>query len=667
MKDQTSPVFGRDNFPNIFKPGRIGAFQLNNRVKYAACSVSNYNSYDGFVSDRELARDEVIAQTGAAVLTNQGAYPDPAGEGKVYPRQLAIYDDRYISGMSRISRLWRRTARPGTMFLAQILHGGRYGGFDLDYCMQPSETPQKVKKFKAPRQMTRDDIQRCIEDHARAAKRLVASGFDGVEVTCFTGYLLANFNSKYTNKRTDEYGGSVENRARFMVELVQAIRGEIGDKLVVGVRLSGTEQLPGGNTDEECVEFMRIAESVGVDYISVVIAWHESDNGALGRHLPPDHWLYLLENIRRNVKGPLCYGPQLRDPFIAEKTLGEGLIDYWELCRPFLCDPDLLNKTAQGRPEDIKPCIGDLMCISKFVQGQPYLCTCNPRLGHEKDPEYNPLPVFRRKKVMVVGGGPAGIEAALMAHRRGHEVALFEKSDRLGGQLLSAGGDPKGGYQYLNLADWYCDQVEKAGFDVFLNTEASGEEIFWKYWPYLPDVVILAAGARIRRPDIPGIEGDNVYSAFDVLRGLVKPVGEKIAIIGGGKVGNPLALKLHEQGGRVTIVERNRKIHWDLAASYKFRNVAWLLEAAEERNELEVLTSASPLEITETGVRIALADGDERWIEADNVILAEREAEQGLVDLLTINADELVIVGDSVRPRFLYTAIHEGYKAGCRV
>jgi 2,4-dienoyl-CoA reductase (NADPH2) len=667
MIDSSQSVYGRDNFPNLFKPGLIGRFQLNNRVKYAACSVSNYNSYDGFVSPRELSRDEVIAQTGAAVLTNQGAYPDAVGEGKVYPRQLAIYDDRYISSMKQISTLWRKTARPGTLFLSQILHGGRYGGFDLDYCMQPSEVPQKIKKFKSPRQMTKDDIQRCIEDHAQAARRLVEAGFDGVEVTCFTGYLLANFNSKYTNQRTDEYGGSVENRARFMAELVQAIRKEIGDHLVVGVRLSGTEQLPGGNTDEECVEFMKIAESVGVDYISVVIAWHESDNGALGRHLPPDHWLYLLENIRQNVKGPLCYGPQLRDPFIAEKTLGEGLIDFWELCRPFLCDPDLLNKAARGHPEEIKPCIGDLMCISKFVQGQPYLCTCNPRLGHEADPEYNPLPIVRRKKVMVIGGGPAGIETALQLHRRGHDVAIFEKSDRLGGQLLSAGGDPKGGYQYLNLVDWYEDQVEKAGIDVHLNTNVTAETIFWRYWPYMPDVVVLAAGARIQVPDIPGAIGENVFNALDVLRNNVTPPGDRIVIIGGGKVGNPLALKLHELGKKVVIVEKNRRVHWDLAASYKFRNVAWLLEAAQERNELEMITSTVPLEISSHGVRVKGETGEERWIEVDSVILAVREANQDLLDMLTINADEQVIVGDAVRPRFLYTAIHEGYKAGCRI
>ena len=307
------------------------------------------------------------------------------------------------------------------------------------------------------------------------------------------------------------------------------------------------------------------------------------------------------------------------------------------------------------------------MCISKFVQGQPYLCTCNPRLGHEADPEYNPLPVARRKKVMVIGGGPAGIETALQLERRGHDVAIFEKSDRLGGQLLSAVGDPKGGYQYLNLVDWYEDQVEKAGIDVHLNTEVTAETIFWRYWPYLPDVVVLAAGARIQVPDIPGATGDNVYNALEVLRGNVTPPGDRVVIIGGGKVGNPLALKLHEQGKKVAIVEKNRRVHWDLAASYKFRNVAWLLEAAKERNELEMITSSVPLEITSHGVRVRGETGEERWIEADSVILAVREANQDLMDMLTMNADEMVIVGDAVRPRFLYTAIHEGYKAGCRI
>jgi 2,4-dienoyl-CoA reductase (NADPH2) len=656
-----SNAYGRQAFPNIFREGRLGKFKTNNRCKYAACSVSNYNTWDGFVTERELHRDEVIAETNAAILTNQGAYPDESGEGRIYPKQLAIYDDRFVPGMRQIADLWRRTAPRRTVLLSQILHGGRYGGYALDYCWQPSNVPQKIAHFgKPPRAMTKDDIAKCIEDHASAARRLVAAGFDGVEITAFTGYILANFNSKFTNRRTDEYGGSIENRGRFMVELLQALRKAIGDHLIVGVRLNSTEQLPEGNSDEECIEFMKMARDAGVDYISNVIAWHESDNGALGRHLPPDYWMNLLEPIRRKVdKVALCFGPQLRDPFIAEKALAEGVIDYWELCRPFLADPDLLNKAAKNDAAAIKPCIGDLMCISKFMQAQPYLCTCNPSLGHEKDQEYVPAPVVLKKRVMVIGGGPGGIEAALQAHKRGHEVAIFEKSDKLGGQLLSAGRDMYGGYNYLNLLDWYEDQIRREGFDVYLESEVTPQLIR----NFEPDAVVLATGSMIESPDIPGIGRTNVVDAFDVLQDKTQIAGSQVAIIGGGKVGCPVAFKLTSTGKHVTMIERNKQITFDVPASYKWRYTLW----SRERDNMYVYTQAVPLEITDEGVLIRKRDGEKALVKAETVVLAYRRSVQDLIDYLDMNVDELIVVGDAIRPRYLYTAIHEGYKAGNRV
>lgn len=657
---QNANVYGQQAFPNIFREGKLGKFTTNNRCKYAACSVSNYNTYSGFVTERELHRDKVIAETGAAILTNQGAYPDLTGEGRIYPRQLAICDDRFIPGMRQITDMWRQTAPANTVLLAQVLHGGRYGGYELDYCWQPSAVPQKIMHFgKPPREMTKEDIAQCIEDHANAAKRCITAGFDGVEITAFTGYLLANFNSTFTNKRTDEYGGALENRGRFMVELLQGLRKAVGDHLIVGVRLNGTEQLPGGNTDEECVEFMKMAQDAGVDYISVVIAWHESDEGALGRHLPPDHWLYLLENIKQKVTIPIAYGPQLRDPFIAEKTLAQGLTDFWELCRPFLADPDLLNKTARNDAEAIKPCIGDLMCISKFMQAQPYLCTCNPALGHEQDQEYVPAPVVIKKKAMVIGGGPGGIEAALQAHKRGQEVAIFEKNDALGGQLLSAGCDMYGGYNYLNLVDWYEEQLRRAGINVYLNTDVTPKVIR----KYNPDVVILATGAKIEVPNIPGASNANVYSAFDVLQNNVEIQGSRVAIIGAGKVGCPIGFRLSSAGKEVTLIERNRQIGWDVPASYKWRYTLWF----RERNNLIAYTEAKPIEITDEGVKILKADGEEVLVRADAVVLAYRQSVQDLIDYLDMNVDEVVIVGDAVKPRYIYTAIHEGYKAGNKI
>jgi 2,4-dienoyl-CoA reductase (NADPH2) len=428
---------GKERFPNIFKPDKVGRFTTPNRIKYAACSVSNYNSPQGFIMERELYRDEGIGKSGAGMLTNQGAYPDPKGEGKAYWRQVALYDERFIPGYRRFAELWRRD-NPEALIIQQILHAGRYGGFDLDYSLMPSNVPQKTPHLgHPPKEMTVKDIERVIAEHARAAQFAIQAGFDGIEITSFQGYLLANFNSRYTNRRTDKYGGSLEKRTQFMVELIQAIRKVIGPGLILGTRLPGTELLGDeGNTDEECLEIARIAEQAGVDYISVTVGWHESPEGALGRMYKSDQWLYICEDWKKALKAPLMFGIELQDPFVAEKTLAEGLIDYWELCRPMLADPDRLHKIARNDLKAIRPCIGlDLMCLAKGLLNQPYVCTVNPILGHEGEEEFKSRPANRKKSVMIIGGGPSGIETALAAAGKGHAVSIYEQKDRLGGQL----------------------------------------------------------------------------------------------------------------------------------------------------------------------------------------------------------------------------------------
>ena len=249
---------GIGKFPHIFEEIKVGSLTCHNRVKYAACSVSNFNNRDGSLTDREYARMEVISRTGAGMITNQGAYPDPDGAGKAYYRQLSLADDRYIPGFRRIADLLHGA---GAIAIQQILHCGRYGGVDSTHCLQPSEVPQTLRHFRPPRQMSRDDIRRCIREHCEAGRRSMEAGFDGVELTAFMGYLLANFLSPFTNRRTDEYGGSLENRGRFMVEVLTDLRETIGkDKLLV-IRLNGDELMDelGGNSRADCIEFMKMA------------------------------------------------------------------------------------------------------------------------------------------------------------------------------------------------------------------------------------------------------------------------------------------------------------------------------------------------------------------------------------------------------------------------
>ncbi len=427
---------GVAKLPHLFQPGRFGRLEIKNRIKYGACCVSNYNTRDGFITEREIARMRVIARTGCGIITNQGAYPDPLGEGKAYFRQLAIFDDKFLPQFERIAA---DIKAQGAMPIQQILHAGRYGGIDLGYCIQPSDVPQTLPHFRPPKVMTKDEIRDCVRQHADAAQRAIRAGFDGTEVTSFMGYLLANFNSRFTNQRTDEYGGSIANRGRFMRELIDGIKQATPDHPLV-VRLNGAELMDrwGGNTEDECFELMQQAVDVGVDMISVTVGWQEAPESSIGRDIPPGYWNYLSARAKKMFPNTLItFGNRLPDPRMADECLRDGVFDYWEVCRPLLADPDLIHKAAEGRLDEVRPCIGSLNCLSRLFRDLPYTCTMNPALGHEVEPEYQVTPAAVKKKVMVIGAGPAGMECAITAARRGHEVTVFDKADRIGGNLYA--------------------------------------------------------------------------------------------------------------------------------------------------------------------------------------------------------------------------------------
>ncbi|MFC1588211.1 FAD-dependent oxidoreductase [Planctomycetota bacterium] len=462
---------GLSKFPNLFKPRKIGKYTSPNSVKYAACSVSNFNNLDGSITEREMARMQTICDTGSGIITNQGAYPDPDGMGKAYFRQISISDDKYLPGFERIAQMIHDA---GALAIQQILHAGRYGGIHSDHCLQPSTVKQTLPHFRPPHKMTTEQIKECVQDHVLAAKRSIKAGFDGIEITAFMGYLLATFLSPYTNSRDDEYGGSFEKRGRFMVDLIKRIKDEIGDH-TFWIRLNATELMDdrGGNTEEQCLAYMKMAAEAGVDGISVVIGWHESTQGALGRDLPTDKWLYLAENIKKELDIPLAFGPRFGNPFLAEKAMAAGSIDFWEVCRPFLADPELLIKVKEDRADEIKPCIGGLMCLSRMFRNLPYVCSMNPILGHEYEPEYQLTATKHPKKVFVVGAGPAGMEAAVTAAKKGHKVTLLDKSDCLGGQLNAAATEIAGGQVFNKLINYYKIQLEKYKIDIQLNCNTS--------------------------------------------------------------------------------------------------------------------------------------------------------------------------------------------------
>ena len=459
---------GEAKLKHLFQPGRIGRFETANRIKYGACCVSNYNTRDGFITARELARMKVIARTGCGMITNQGAYPDPLGEGKAYFRQVAIYDDKFLPQFEQIAR---DIHDAGAIAIQQILHAGRYGGIDLGYCVQPSVVPQTLPHFRPPREMSKEQIAQCVRQHAEAAQRSIRAGFDGTEITSFMGYLLASFNSRFTNRRTDEYGGSIENRGRFMRELIDAIKQATPEHPLV-VRLNGAELMDrwGGNTEDECFELMRQAVDCGVDMLSVTVGWQEAPESSIGRDVPPGYWNYLSERTKKMFPDTLVtFGNRLPDPRMADACIRDGVFDFWEVCRPLLADPELVHKAAEDRLDEVRQCIGSLNCLSRLFRDLPYTCTMNPALGHEVEPEYHVRPAAVKKKVMVIGAGPAGMECAITAVKRGHEVTVFDKADRIGGSLLAyANNDLARPDDLLSVVRHYEVMAGKLGIELRL-------------------------------------------------------------------------------------------------------------------------------------------------------------------------------------------------------
>ncbi len=509
---------GEAKLKDLFKPGKVGKFEVKNRIKYGACCVSNYNGRDGTITPRELARVRVIAGTGCGLITNQGAYPDPWGEGKAYFRQVAIHDDKFLPQFEMIARYIHDA---GAMAMQQILHAGRYGGIDLGYCIQPSVVPQTLPHFRPPREMTKEQIAVTVKQHADAAQRAIRAGFDATEITSFMGYLLANFNSRFTNQRTDEYGGSVQNRGRFMRELIDAIKQATPDN-PLSVRLNGAELMDkwGGNTQDESFELMQQAVDCGVDMISVTVGWQEAPESSFGRDVEPGYWNFLSEKAKKMFPNVLvAFGNRLPDPAMADQCVRDNIFDYWEVCRPLLADPEMIHKAAEDRMEEVRPCIGSLNCLSRLFRDLPYTCTMNPMLGHEVEPEYHVTEATEKKRVMVIGAGPAGMEAAITARRRGHSVTVFDKADKIGGNLSAyAANDLARPADLQSVIDYYGVMAKKLGVEVRLNTEANAK--FMRSILHEYDACIVAAGARTDLDSFKYMPGsETLIDALEVAHG----------------------------------------------------------------------------------------------------------------------------------------------------
>jgi 2,4-dienoyl-CoA reductase (NADPH2) len=519
--------------------------------------------------------------------------------------------------------------------------------------------PQRLRVFKPVLEMSKDEIKRCVKEHAEATRRGIEAGFDVVEISGIVGYLISNFISSYTNRRSDEYGGDIRGRMKFVVEIIQACKEVCGSEIPLGIRLCSEELLDDvrGNTPEESMQSYQIAEEAGVDYISVTAGWQESIVPVISRDVPMGSWIHLAKRAKEHVKVPVQMAYRLFRPDLPNRAIGAGELDVWEMCRSMIADPLMPKKVLEGREEEIRHCVACNLCLARLFRDAPMTCYINPLCAHEHDERFHPQPAEESKEVMIVGAGPAGLECAYVAAQRGHEVHVYDKRDEPGGTLHEAGRAPYGDEELLTCRDYQVTQCKKAGVEFHLGTEVTAELIEEE----APDSVVLATGPVYSVGQGKGFERDNVANVLDVLSGKVE-VGDKVVVWGNRKPGIGVALYLSKQGKQVTIVGREKSAGFDINPSFKWRYLIYL-----RQNRVMAYNDCDIEEIDDGGVLVRTYDGYRFPVACDTVVVTEREANNALKDAVTGEGIELFVIGDALLPRNLSSAVHDGYRIGLRI
>ncbi len=634
----------------LWEPFRIGRMELKNRVVMPPM-VTRYASDDGFVTERTKSYYEARARGGAGLIIVEATFVHR--RGRAFANQLGIGDDKYISGMSElVDVVHKHGARIGM----QLHHGGREGKSALNGLQPLAPSPLPGLAGEMPKEMTVEEIAETVAYFADAAVRAQTAGFDGVELHGAHGYLIDQFLSPTSNKRKDEYGGSLPNRARFLLEIIADLKEAVGDDYPVWCRIDGKEYGVEGITLKDAQQTARMVEEAGLAAIHVSSWGPESPINRTTPTFVPVVIEDLAEGIKEAVSIPVIAVGRIT-PEDAERLLKEGKADLIAIGKGMLADPEWTNKVAAGRTDDIKPCIICNGCRDDIrnpdIAG--IRCSVNAALGREKESEI--VPAAKPKKILVVGGGPAGMEAASVAALRGHQVTLWEKESRLGGQLVQAAIPPHKDriaplYKYLET------RLQKLGVKVELGKEANATAVA----EFNPDAVVVATGVKPFLPDIPGLDKAQVVQAGDVLEGKVK-VGDKVAIIGGELVGCETAEFLADQGKHVTVMRRGA----EMATSVGPSNRAFFLSRLLDKG-VTMLREVKYDGISPEGVIITTRDGEERTIEADTIVLAAGSVpDTALYDAIKDKISEVYHIGDCVEPRTILVAISEGFQTGQKI
>ena len=649
-----------DTYSQLFKPLDLGFTQLKNRVLMGSMHTGLEEAKNGH--DRMAAYFKARALGGVGLMVTGGVAPNLAGRTSPFASQLSfpwqVKHHRIVTDAVHQVE--------GAKICMQILHTGRYGYHP--FCVAPSRIKSPITPFK-PWALTTLGIKKTIYDFANCARLAQKAGYDGVEIMGSEGYLINQFIAPRTNKRTDKYGGEFNNRIRLALDIVKAVRKKTGENFIIIFRLSMLDLVEGGSTWEEVVALAKELEKTGVTIINTGIGWHEARIPTIATMVPRAAFSWVTEKLKGEVSLPLITTNRINTPNVANQIIASGQADMVSMARPFLADPDFMNKAQAGRDDQINTCIScNQACLDHVFKQKIATCLVNPKACHETD--FKTPVTTQAKKIAVVGAGPAGLSFAIEARALGHDVVVFERSNEIGGQFNIAKEIP-GKEEFHETIRYFKVKLEQLKIDLRLNTEADESQLMQF------DEVIIAAGVRPRIPKIEGVDSSHVLTYQEVLL-LKKPVGKKVALIGAGGIGFDAAEYLaHDPDHQPTSIDKESFYkEWGIDTQYKnrgaivakqsidpFREIyllqrkttkfgkdlgkttGWIHRQSLKDKGIKMLGGVSYEKISELGLHIKINDR-EQLLEVDHVVLcAGQLSNNELFEKLKSNGQSVYIIG----------------------
>ncbi|MFH1624187.1 MAG: NAD(P)/FAD-dependent oxidoreductase [Pseudomonadota bacterium] len=639
------------NFTKLFSPGRIGTLELRNRIIFPPM-VTRYISEEGGITERLIRYYAERVRGGAGLIVLEASYPRASG----YPGRIYLNDDKFIPGLRRLTEAIHRE---GAKIVCEVnVHRGRTDEHDP---ASASDVPHPITGV-IPRPVSVADINKLEVDFGEGIRRVKEAEFDGVMIHGASGYLITEFLSPLTNRRTDEYGTDLKGRARFALELVAVAKKCAGPDYPIIFRLMADDKMEGGFGVEEAIALCKMLQEAGVDAIDVTAGCTDTSEWIIpSMYLPPGCNADLAQAIKREIKIPVCVAGKINDPYIAEEILREGKADFVDMGRALIADPYLPRKAMEGRISDFCKCVACQRCVETTIMEHiPMSCTVNPASGREMEFELKLKPTKKKKRVLIIGGGPGGMEAAIIAAERRHDVTLWEENDRLGGQLNLA-RIPPGKGDLSNTLDYLEMQLDKLNVIVELRKRATVAAVD----EFAPDAVIVAVGSTEFTPDIPGIKGENVISCREVLSG-EKETGDRVIVIGGGSIACETADYLTEKGKSLVLVFPEAA---PMTIGIIHSSVRRGLMERLKKKEVKILAGVKQFDgITQEGIELIDKEGNKVFLKADNIVLAAGATpNKTLSQSLEGKVPEFYEVGDCVEARRLLDAIHEGAEAALQI